>query len=135
MSCVLHFPRLFARTIGLAPFHSERPGGGLGRESLHTGHLAGGLGAVYFVASANFPHEFVARGKYDDAEQGEDKTQCRVDVPSAEDDTEVGSIPREEHLAITCQQLCQDWIKRVKRLHAFMLHIGPLAGMLWPIWS
>lgn len=79
-----------------------------GRETSHTGQFAGRLGAVYFIASANFPHEFVAGGKNDDAEQGEDKTQCRVDVPSAEDDAEVGGIPREEHLAMTCQQVCQD---------------------------
>lgn len=113
----------------------EKLGGGLGRETSHTGRLVGGFGAVYFIASTNFPHEFVAGGEHDDAEQGENKTKCRVDVPSAEDDAEVSGIPCEEHLAMRCQWVCQDWIRRAKRLHAFMLHIGPLAGMLWPIWS
>lgn len=85
----------FPRIVGLALFRPKRPGGVLGQETSHTGHVAGRLGAVYFVASANLPHEFVAGSKYDDAEQGQDKSKCRVDVPSAEDDAEVGGIPRE----------------------------------------
>lgn len=56
-------------------------------------------------------------------------------MPSAKDDAEIGGIPREEHLKLTCQQGLAKLDKRAKRLRAFMLHMGPLAGMPWAIWS
>lgn len=56
------------------------------------------VGAVYFIASAAFAHEFVAGCQNDDAEECDNEAKSGGNVPLAKDNAEVGCVPSEEHL-------------------------------------
>lgn len=55
----------------------------------------------FLISSGGFAQCFVACGKEDDREEGEEESGEIANMPPPEDDTEVFGIPREEHLRLS----------------------------------
>jgi hypothetical protein len=67
-----------------------------------TGGLTGGIelavGNPALEAAGYGSEAFVTGGEGHDGEEGEEEAGRAADVPPAEDDTEVGGVPGEQHL-------------------------------------
>jgi hypothetical protein len=68
----------------------------------HQGKLTRRFSSLLFypclISSGGFAQCFVACGKEDNRNEGEEEGREIANVPPPEDDTEVFSVPREEHL-------------------------------------
>ena len=71
----------------------------------HQGELTRGFISLLFypflISSGGFAQCFVAYGKEDDRDEGEEESGEIANMPPPEDDTEVFGIPREEHLRLS----------------------------------
>lgn len=65
-----------------------------------------------FVAAGQRANAFVSGRDGDDANEGKEEGEGGADVPPAEDDTEVGGVPGEEHLQLRLVSDCE--IERAK---------------------
>lgn len=54
-----------------------------------------------FIAAGEGANAFVSGGDGDDAKEGKEEREGGADVPPAEDYTEVGCVPGEEHVHVT----------------------------------
>lgn len=67
-----------------------------------------------FIAAGEGANAFVSGGDGDDAKEGKEEREGGADVPPAEDYTEVGCVPGEEHLQSRLESQKSRGLRRVK---------------------